>query len=192
MQGSGFQALESALGDDQAASALFGMPARETTTQPPRPDTKSKRTRSPTHHPQKDRIPGQATAGPHPPPIETLDPNELRKVRGGRMRIEARLDLHGMRQHEAHSELRRFLLRCQVDGARWVLVITGKGARSFDADSQAFDSWPTRSSPGVLREKVPLWLREPDLHAVVAGFNAASARHGGDGALYIRLRSRRR
>jgi len=92
--------------------------------------------------------------------------------------IHARLDLHGKSQARAHAELLRFLRRAQMEGARFVLVITGKG-------SGARDDWSER---GVLRRQVPLWLGQPELRPYVAGFEQAHVRHGGAGALYVRLR----
>jgi DNA-nicking Smr family endonuclease len=75
--------------------------------------------------------------------------------------------------------LRRFLRSAQADGARIVLVITGKGAR---------DPYDER---GVLRRQVPLWLESADLRSLIVGFETASAGHGGEGALYVRIRRAR-
>ena len=41
---------------------------------------------------------------------------------------------------------------------------------------------------GVLKRMVPHWLRLPELRGIVIGFESASVRHGGEGALYVRLR----
>jgi len=107
------------------------------------------------------------------------------RVARGRDPIEARLDLHGMTQMQAHAELLRFLRRAQADGARTVLVVTGKGFRSrggkHDADRE----------PGVLRRQVPMWLALPEFRLLVVGFDDAHAGHGGQGALYVRLRRAR-
>ena len=66
-----------------------------------------------------------------------------------------------------------------------VLVITGKGA-------DGLGDWPTHGRQrGVLRRVVPLWLEEPELRGIVIGYAAAGVRHGGEGALYIRLRRAR-
>jgi DNA-nicking Smr family endonuclease len=43
----------------------------------------------------------------------------------------------------------------------------------------------------VLRRSVPQWLDEPEFRAIVVGYAAAGARHGGEGALSIRLRKAR-
>ena len=44
---------------------------------------------------------------------------------------------------------------------------------------------------GVLRQQVPHWLSLPDLRELIVGYEAAAIRHGGDGALYVRLRRAR-
>jgi DNA-nicking Smr family endonuclease len=89
--------------------------------------------------------------------------------------LDTRLDLHAKTQTQAYAELLRFLRRARSEGARFVLVITGKGARD--------DS----SERGVLKRQVPLWLAQPEFRAYVAGFEQAHIRHGGAGALYVRL-----
>lgn len=124
------------------------------------------------------------------PPIADFDPKAARKLRSGRSRIEARIDLHGMRQNEAHSALRAFLWSAHRRGAKWVLVITGKGARSRGKPEHAEDVlFGMRSERGVLRQNVPRWLSEPDLRAIVVSFQTAAFQHGGEGALYVELRA---
>jgi DNA-nicking Smr family endonuclease len=124
-----------------------------------------------------------------------LDRRKARRVGSGRVEIEARIDLHGMTQSEAHPALRRFLLKAHADGRRWVLVITGKGApldRSLNRSTARFDgSDGADDAPrGVLRRNVPFWLAEPELRSIVVGFTSAAIRHGGEGALYVQLRKR--
>ena len=97
----------------------------------------------------------------------------------GRDAIDARIDLHGMTQSEAHDALVRFVRRAQSNGARLVLVVTGKG------------SGPSRDGErerGVLRRQVPLWLALPEFRPLIVGFDEAHVAHGGEGALYVRLR----
>jgi DNA-nicking Smr family endonuclease len=89
--------------------------------------------------------------------------------------IHGRLDLHGMTQAQAHDALLGFLHRSQAKGARIVLVITGKGARG-------------NSEGGVLKRQVPMWLRLPDFRDIVIGFETAAIGHGGEGAMYVRIR----
>jgi DNA-nicking Smr family endonuclease len=40
----------------------------------------------------------------------------------------------------------------------------------------------------VLRRAVPAWLATGPFRALVSGHSAAARNHGGDGALYVRLR----
>ena len=121
------------------------------------------------------------------PDLSTFDRKAARRLRQGRFDIEARIDLHGMRQHEAHTALRRFLQNSFRLGRRWVLVITGKGAtrRPRDEDEMAF-GMPER---GVLKRNVPMWLAEADMRAIVVSYTSASISHGGEGALYVQLRN---
>ena len=85
-----------------------------------------------------------------------------------------------MTQARAHRALHNFLLRASDDGLRFVLVITGKG-RTTGLDS----------SRGVLRQQVPEWLGLPEFRTLVVGFEQAHIGHGGEGALYVRMRRRR-
>jgi DNA-nicking Smr family endonuclease len=123
------------------------------------------------------------------PELAIFDRNSVRKIRGGRVEIEARVDLHGMRQDEAHIALRRFLLSCQSRGLRFVLVITGKGKTIGASTAQFGDGDRER---GVLKRNVPRWLDEPDLRAIVVSFTTAAIQHGGEGAIYVHLRSKHR
>jgi DNA-nicking Smr family endonuclease len=111
-------------------------------------------------------------------------------VASGKVAIDARLDLHGVRRRDAHAQLNAFLRASQEQGCKTVLVITGKGDEaSGHADHLAGAlGEPQR---GVLRRLVPQWLAEPELRAVVLSFIAAGVRHGGNGALYVQLRRRR-
>jgi DNA-nicking Smr family endonuclease len=120
-----------------------------------------------------------------PPPLARYNERERRKLSRDTELIDARLDLHGMRQREAHGTLKRFLLACHSRGERHVLVITGKGAPGAGVPSVGHFAVQER---GVLRRLVPEWLAESDLRGLILSYAAAGARHGGDGALYVRLR----
>ena len=117
-----------------------------------------------------------------PPPLAPLDRRLKQRVARGREPIEANIDLHGLTQAQAHSRLLRFLRGAQANGAKVVLVVTGKGA------GRAAPSGEREAERGVLRRQVPMWLEQPDFRALVQGFGAAHAGHGGEGALYVRLR----
>jgi DNA-nicking Smr family endonuclease len=138
----------------------------------------------------KARAADQAPAATRNPLLSTIDPRKLKKLAKGRTDIEARLDLHGLRQSDAHADLRRFLRHCYDRGLKHVLIITGKG-RSEDHAAIPYSETLDRPLRGVLRRNVPQWLAEPDLRAIVVGFTSASTRHGGDGAFYVELRRKR-
>lgn len=130
--------------------------------------------------------PARAKAQPAAPAaLNAFDRKAARRLRQGQIEIEARIDLHGMRQQEAHAALRRFLFSSLAKGRRWVLVITGKGAGQRARDE---DGYMGVSERGVLRRNVPMWLGEPDLRAIIVSFTSAAISHGGDGALYVQLR----
>jgi DNA-nicking Smr family endonuclease len=115
-----------------------------------------------------------------PPPLAPFGRRERSQLSRGRKQIDARLDLHGMTQTRAHRALLSFLQRASGDGLTFVLVITGKG-RASDAES----------GRGVLRRQVPEWLSLPEFRTLVVGFEEAHIGHGGEGALYVRVRRAR-
>lgn len=119
---------------------------------------------------------------PAPPPLAPLDRRLKKRVARGGAPLDARLDLHGMSQAQAHLALLRFIRAAQADGAKLVLVITGKGARGVSVHD---------NDRGVLRRLVPQWLRLTEFRAYVVGFEQAHIAHGGEGALYVRLRRAR-
>jgi DNA-nicking Smr family endonuclease len=125
------------------------------------------------------------------PAPAAFDRKTVRKFKIGKAEIEARIDLHGMRQREAHAALRRFLMSCHAQGRRYVLVITGKGGPSRREADEAFEMGG-REERGVIKRNVPAWLAEPELRAIVVSYGAAAIAHGGEGALYVHLRSRER
>jgi len=118
--------------------------------------------------------------GARAPELSPIMRRERQQLARGRVAIDARIDLHGMTQTEAHRALRRFLHRSQANGAKFVLVITGKGVPNIPHGER-----------GVLRQQVPLWLELSDFRRYVLGFEVAHAGHGGEGALYVRLRKGR-
>jgi DNA-nicking Smr family endonuclease len=114
---------------------------------------------------------------PGPPALSPIMRKEKQKLARGHAAIDARIDLHGMTQTEAHAALQHLLQRAQADGAKFVLVITGKGLPNGSLNGR-----------GVLRRQVPQWLALPEFRRYVAGFDVAHTGHGGEGALYVRLR----
>ncbi len=97
-------------------------------------------------------------------------------------KVEKTLDLHGLTLKEAHQELSVFLWKASHQHLKVVLIITGKGQRSGSLDENGF--------PRVtLKDAVPKWLQEPPLKALVGSWAKAPHEHGGEGALYVFLRT---
>ena len=130
----------------------------------------------------KDKVkPAKNTPPPATPPADKshpeltpgksagLDKRNAQRLKRGQLRPEARVDLHGMIQSEAHAALNDFIAESHMAGLRNVLVITGKGQ-------------------GVLKNAVPRWLNQPPLRAHVLSFGYAQQKDGGAGALYVLLR----
>jgi DNA-nicking Smr family endonuclease len=126
------------------------------------------------------RLPSPVKISPPPkpqaPPLAPIGRRERAQLSRGKREIDARIDLHGMTQTRAHRALLGFLQRAHHEGLTFVLVITGKG--KIGAESER----------GVLRRQVPQWLALPEFRALVVGFEEAHIGHGGEGALYVRVR----
>jgi DNA-nicking Smr family endonuclease len=168
-------------------------PGDRQTSAPQRPADRATEIRAAAHTAKHDRPMSPGTPPAKAPPLSDFDRKAARRLRGGRIEIEARVDLHGLRQSEAQVTLRRFLMSCHARGLRWVLVITGKGApRRRGEDEEAYTSHFGSEERGVLKRNVPIWLAEPELRAIVVSFTAAAIQHGGEGALYVQLRNRER
>lgn len=119
---------------------------------------------------------------PQMPAGRIIEPKLRRKVSRGRIEIDGTIDLHGMRQEEARTALRRFVVARAERGDRTLLVITGKGIKKLD------DHGARLIERGVLRHMLPLWLTEPALSPLIAGWDTSAQQHGGEGAFYVRLR----
>ncbi|MDI9848315.1 Smr/MutS family protein [Rhodoblastus sp. 17X3] len=116
-------------------------------------------------------------------PLAPLERRMKRRLSAGKAQVDDVIDLHGLTQAQAHRALNNFLWRSAENGAKLVLVITGKGAPA--GEEERYDS-----ERGVLRRNAPHWLRTPELRAIVLSIEEAARPHGGSGALYVRLRRR--
>ena len=120
---------------------------------------------------------------------------EVRRLRSGAYALDDRIDLHGLRQVAARRKLLSFVTRCQRDGMRFVLVITGKGGnrdgrQELPPDPMRLPWEEGLSESGILRTQVPVWLSEVDFLPLVVRWSEAQPSHGGGGALYVHIRRR--
>jgi len=163
-------------GRDRLHSHLGDLLKEEAGEAPDRPPGKRRRA------PAGPETPRRPAAKAPPAPLshgsrDGLDRRKAERLSRGKLPIEATLDLHGLRQAEAHRRLERFLAESQALGKRCVLVVTGKGVHKEEG--------------GVLRANVPRWLNEAPNRARVLSFDYAQQKHGGTGALYVLLRRKR-
>jgi DNA-nicking Smr family endonuclease len=150
----------------------------------PPPPARRRAEPAPARHPAAKSAAKPAGKPTHKPvpPVVGLDRRQKQRLARGTESIDGRIDLHGRTQSEAHTVLLGFLRRAQAQGARYVLVITGKGKPNEAGFSEG---------RGVLKRQVPLWLRLPEFRLLVLAVEDAHAAHGGEGALYVRLRKAR-
>lgn len=110
-----------------------------------------------------------------------MDHKTHKQMSKGKLRPDARIDLHGMTLAVAQPALISFIRGARDRGHRLVLVITGKG-KPGGPDA------PLPVRPGALRHNVPHWLHMPPISGMVLQVTPAHRRHGGDGAYYVYLR----
>ena len=127
-------------------------------------------------------VPPQSLPAKGPPALAPIDKRTRSRLSRGVVAIDRRIDLHGLTQTAAEVQLKRFLRAAQEEGARVVLVITGKGGDGGQNGDEA------RGERGVLRRMTPHWLGSAEMREVVVGFEEAARGHGGSGALYVRIR----
>src|SRR4029077_937368 len=119
-------------------------------------------------------IPGRPPPAPLPPldRFAGVDRATAERLKRGRTPVEARLDLHGMTQPEAHRAVAGCIGGSRAKGRRCLLVITGHG----------------RMTGGILKAAVPRWLGDAELRRHVLAIAPAQPQAGGSGALYVLLR----
>lgn len=134
---------------------------------------------TPSVEPTERKRPRWTLPKPHQPdeprrtPAPPLNRGGEKRVRRGQIEIAASFDLHGFTQDKAPLALYQFVSTQRRQGARCVLVITGRG----------------RAGGGVLRERLVDWLSMADVRVHVSGYSQANRKHGGAGAWYVFLRA---
>ena len=96
-----------------------------------------------------------------------------------------RLDLHGYSLSESNKIVKKFIIKSFNQGLKKILVITGKGLRS-----KFYDNPYVSEKLSVLRYSVPEFIRnDENLSDEISGMEEARIRDGGEGAIYIFLKS---
>ena len=99
------------------------------------------------------------------------------KLKRGLIRPETKIDLHGKTLSEAKKLLSHFIKSSINNNIRCILVITGKKKT-------------LNGSKGLIRENLPLWLKENELFNYILFHCYAVKKDGDDGARYILLRKK--
>ena len=148
-----------------------GAPAPPKDSRDPQPlpaADRSPPTRLPPHGQRSPAAPGILSVGEAP---GGLDGASWQRLRGGKLSVERKLDLHGMTVQRAYHALVAFLRSAHADRLRCVEVITGRGGGD---------------DTGVLRRELPLWLNRPDIRPLVLA--AAHPHAANPGAVRLLLR----
>ena len=136
---------------------------------------------------RKPPPPPSRVGDPPPPAGEERKPRPLdrlgldaswdRKLSRGIVAPDFTLDLHGATLDAAHGRLEQGLTLALAQGARVVLLVTGRARPSED-----------RGGRGVIRRKFMDWLAAGPHASRIAAIRPAHPRHGGGGAVYIVLK----
>lgn len=103
-----------------------------------------------------------------------LERRQAKRLRQGKIVIDAKIDLHGFTEVKAYDHLLHKVGTAYQQGKHCLLVVTGKG----------------RDGKGLLAQRVPHWLNNPELRGKIIRIAEALPQHGGSGALYIFLKKR--
>lgn len=101
-----------------------------------------------------------------------LHSNFLKKIKNGKMEIDAKIDLHGMNLAQAEKNFLEFIQNAIVLKKRLLLIVTGKGT----------------NNNGAIKNEVAKWVNHPQISGYIAYFDYPPPVHGGKGALYLLLR----
>ena len=130
-------------------------------------------------------VPARANAEPTPSPRPLdrggLDGSWDRKLGQGMVSPDFTLDLHGHTLDSAHARLDHGITQAAMQGARVLLLITGKPRPADELGARG-------SRRGAIRAKVLDWLAAGSHAGKIAAVRPAHPRHGGAGALYIVLK----
>lgn len=97
---------------------------------------------------------------------QIFDKNIYSKIVKEKIKIQSRIDLHGLSQEQAFSRVRSFIINSYAQNHKVSLIITGKGK-------------------GILRNSLSAWLHHEDICDMILFHKIAADKHGGSGAYYV-------
>ena len=117
---------------------------------------------------------------PHDKPPLSGRKTELRVV----PKISPDRVYRGYTENKAFDAVVSFVKRSYLKGRRCIAIITGKGLHQNDEDG-------TFAGRGVLKERVPQWLNQPDIRPLILAVHHPEHRQSGSGVIRILLRRQR-
>ncbi|MCY4034387.1 MAG: Smr/MutS family protein [Hyphomicrobiales bacterium] len=110
-----------------------------------------------------------------------MERREYRRIKKAHFGGANKIDLHGKSKEQALRALRAFVKASYHSGLREILVVTGRGRKV----------WEWGKPEGVLHRSLTTWLEDKEIAPyVIPPPRQANISHGGEGAWYVRLRSR--
>ena len=99
-----------------------------------------------------------------------------------------KLDLHGFSLAEANKIVKKFIIESFNYGYKKLKIVTGKGTRS-----RSYDNPYVSEKLSVLKHSVPEFINsDENLNNKIVKIKNANLRDGGEGAIYIFLKSNKK
>ena len=99
-----------------------------------------------------------------------------------------KLDLHGFSLAESNKIVKKFIIESFNYGYRKLKIVTGKGTRS-----KSYDNPYISEKLSVLKHSVPEFINsDENLNNKIVKIKNANLRDGGEGAIYIFLKSNKK
>ena len=99
-----------------------------------------------------------------------------------------KLDLHGCSLTESNKIVKKFIIESFNRGYKKLLIVTGKGLRS-----KSYNNTYVSEKLSVLRYSVPEFIKnDENLNNKIIKISNAYVRDGGEGAMYIFLKNKKK
>ena len=114
---------------------------------------------------------------------EKKDKNDKSKIKKGKIKIDKKVDFHGLSIDKAKNIFIKTINHCFYSNNRCILFVTGKGMRKTDDDSRQIKLFY-----GKIRERFQQWVFEKEVAQKILKVAPADFSYGGDGAFFVYLR----
>ena len=106
-----------------------------------------------------------------------IDKSTDKKLRSGKLRIDIKIDLHGLTLSEAFDSLVFNIDKAFHNNMKCMLVITGKGKN-------------TPENRDSIKSQLGRWFQTSEVSSKIIKYVDATPKHGGTGAVYILIRTK--